>query len=150
MDKTNIQLRKAVSTDLHSIYRLVCALENCFFEPKVFARVFDNNLVNPDCSYWVADIEGSVIGFISFHIQSLLHHCGPVGEIQEFYIDEAFKNKGIGRHLMNEVIAYAKTAAVTSIEVTSNKNRVENVQVYESLGFTLTHNKFTIPTTQQK
>jgi (aminoalkyl)phosphonate N-acetyltransferase len=34
-----------------------------------------------------------------------------------------------------------------SIEVTSNKLRTENVQVYEHLGFRLTHNKFTINTT---
>lgn len=31
-----------------------------------------------------------------------------------------------------------------SIEVTTNKRRVENVLIYENLGFGLTHNKFTI------
>lgn len=142
--KQSVHIRKAIPADLNGIYELVGALEHCTFEPKIFAQIFEENLNNPNCLYWVAATEQQTVGFISFHIQNLLHHCGPVGEIQEFYIDKAFRNKGMGRCLMNEVLAYAKAAAIKSIEVTSNKRRIENIRVYESLGFTLTHNKFTI------
>ena len=30
------------------------------------------------------------LGFISFHTQNLLHHCGLVGEIQEFFIHKKY------------------------------------------------------------
>lgn len=31
---------------------------------------------------------------------------------------------------------------IVSIEVTSNKKRIENINIYERTGFRLTHNKF--------
>ncbi|RZJ48580.1 MAG: GNAT family N-acetyltransferase, partial [Flavobacterium sp.] len=52
--------------------------------------------------------------------------------------------KGVGRKLIDEIIKYSEQNNLKSIEVTTNKKRVENVLIYENLGFTLSHNKFTI------
>jgi PhnO protein len=84
------------------------------------------------------------VGFITFHTQNLLHHCGLVGEIQEFYIIPGFRNKGVGRQLINKIMNFADQNKLKSIEVTTNRKRVENITIYENLGFGLTHNKFTI------
>ena len=73
-----------------------------------------------------------------------MHHCGIVGEIQEFYIKPNYRNKGIGKQLVENIISYANQYKLKSIEVTTNKKRIENVIVYENLGFNLSHNKFTI------
>ncbi len=140
-------IRKTESKDLDSIYDLICNLENEVFDFQLFKCIFEDNLNNPNYVYFVTESERRVIGFISFHTQKLLHHCGVVGEIQEFYIDPNFRNQGIGKILIQEVKTYAKTNNLKSIEVTSNKLRTENVQIYEHLGFRLTHNKFTINTT---
>lgn len=140
----NTNIRKATLEDLPCIYRMVCALGNNILDEKVFTQVFENNLNNPNCFYEVAIAENKIIGFISMHIQQLLHHCGAVGEIQEFYVDNDYRGKGIGKLLMNRVKEYATTTDVKSIEVTANKKRIENVAIYEKLGFKLTHNKFTI------
>jgi len=144
MRNDNITIRKATPDDVQEVYRLICALENDKFDYNAFMRIFEGNLNNPGCFYRVAEIDNKIIGFISLHIQQLLHHCGAVGEIQEFYIDHDYRGKGIGKSLMNEAKKYAETKDVKSLEVTSNKKRTENVQVYEHLGFQLTHNKFTI------
>lgn len=140
----DITIRNAASNDLPGVYRLICELENEPFNYELFERIFEANLKRTDCFYYVATSGNNIVGFISFHIQYLLHHCGAVGEIQEFYVDQSFRGKGVGRLLMNEVKKAAVINKVTSLEVTSNKKRVENVAVYESLGFKLTHNKFTI------
>lgn len=140
----NIVIRKAVPADLQGVYKSICELENDVLEQKAFSRLFDQNLQNKSCHYIIAEEGNKIVGFISLHIQQLLHHCGAVGEVQEFYIDKDYRGKGIGKLLMNEVKRYAADNQVKSLEVTSNKKRAENVQVYESLGFKLTHNKFTI------
>jgi (aminoalkyl)phosphonate N-acetyltransferase len=142
-----IIIRNAEPKDLDSIYHFICNLENEVFDFQLFKCIFDENLENPSFVYIVAESDKKVIGFISLHTQKLLHHCGVVGEIQEFYIDPNFRNQGIGKTLIQEVKTYAKANNLMSIEVTSNKLRTENVQVYEHLGFRLTHNKFTINTT---
>ncbi len=139
-----ILIRKADPQDLDTVYEFICNLENEVFDYQIFKCIFDKNLQNPDYVYYVAESNNHVIGFLSFHTQKLLHHCGVVGEIQEFYIDPNFRNQGVGKLLIQEVKAYAEANNLKSIEVTSNKLRTENVPIYEHLGFRLTHNKFTI------
>jgi (aminoalkyl)phosphonate N-acetyltransferase len=142
-----IIIRNAEPKDLDSIYGFIGELENEVFDFQLFKCIFEENLENLSYIYFVAESNEKVIGFISLHTQKLLHHCGVVGEIQEFYIDPNFRNQGIGKILIQEVKAYSKANNLMSIEVTTNKLRTENVQIYERLGFRLTHNKFTINTT---
>ncbi len=137
-------IRKARIEDLDSVYRFLCELENEELDLVKFSQIYAENTSNPMNVYLVSETDGKVSGFISFHVQNLLHHSGLVGEVQEFYIDKAFRGKGIGNLLMNQIKACAKQQQLKSIEVTSNKKRVENVLVYEKLGFKLSHNKFTI------
>ena len=140
-------IRNAESKDLDTIFNFICELENEVFDFQIFKDIFEENLQNLNYVYYVAEIESQVVGFISFHTQKLLHHCGIVGEIQELYVAQNFRNQQIGRFLVNKVRDYAKTHKLKSIEVTSNKLRTENVYIYEHLGFKLSHNKFTINAT---
>ncbi|WP_291287196.1 GNAT family N-acetyltransferase [Flavobacterium sp.] len=140
----NIKIRKVEKQDLNFVYQAINELENEVLDFEVFSQIFDENISNPKNFYLVAEIEKEGVGFISFHTQNLLHHCGLVGEIQEFFIHQNYRGKGIGRQLINEIMQYADQNSLKSIEVTTNKRRVENVLIYENLGFGLTHNKFTI------
>ena len=142
-----MNIRNAKSDDLDTIFNFICELENEVFDFQIFKDIFEENLQNLNYVYYVAEIENQVVGFISFHTQKLLHHCGIVGEIQELYVVPNFKNQQIGRFLVNKVRDYAKTHKLKSIEVTSNKLRTENVYIYEHLGFKLSHNKLTINAT---
>ncbi len=142
-----MKIRNAELKDLDIVFDFICELESEVFDYQIFKDIFEENLQNPNYVYYLIEMENRAVGFISFHTQKLLHHCGVVGEIQEFYINPNFRNQGIGKLLIQEVKTYAKANNLKSIEVTSNKRRTENVQVYEHLGFRLSHNKFTINTT---
>ena len=142
--KSKIKIRKVEKQDLDFVYKAICELENEILNFEVFKEIFNDNISNPKNLYLIAENENESLGFISFHTQNLLHHCGLVGEIQEFFIHQNFRGQGVGRQLINEVLHYANQNNLKSIEVTTNKKRVENVAIYENLGFTLSHNKFTI------
>ena len=142
-----MNIRNAKSDDLDTIFNFICELENEVFDFQIFKDIFEENLQNLNYVYYVAESDFQIVGFISFHTQKLLHHCGIVGEIQELYVVPNFRNQQIGRFLVNKVRDYAKTHKLKSIEVTSNKLRTENVYIYEHLGFKLSHNKLTINTT---
>ncbi|MBF4486191.1 MULTISPECIES: GNAT family N-acetyltransferase [unclassified Flavobacterium] len=141
---SKVEIRKVEKQDLKFVYKAICELENEVLDFKVFEAIFNENISNPKNVYLIAENEIEGLGFISFHTQNLLHHCGLVGEIQEFFIHEKYRGQGIGRLLINEIEDFADLNNLKSIEVTTNKKRVENVAKYESLGFTLSHNKFTI------
>jgi (aminoalkyl)phosphonate N-acetyltransferase len=140
----NIKIRKVEKQDLDFVYQAINELENEILDFEVFKEIFEENISNKKNVYLIAENETEGVGFISFHTQNLLHHCGLVGEIQEFFIHQNYRGKGIGRQLINEILQYADRNNLKSIEVTTNKRRVENVLIYENLGFGLTHNKFTI------
>lgn len=142
--KPNINIRKIQNSDLDFVYKSICELENEIFDFEIFSEIFNSNISNPNNIYLIAENENESLGFISFHVQNLLHHCGLVGEIQEFFIDKNHRGKGVGRKLVDEILKYAEKNNLKSIEVTTNKKRIENVAIYENLGFTLSHNKFTI------
>ena len=142
--KTNLKIRKIKKQDLDFVYKSICELENEILDFEVFKTIFNENISNPRNLYLIAENENEGLGFISFHTQNLLHHCGVVGEIQEFFIHQNYRGKGVGQLLINEIKNFAEENNLKSIEVTTNKKRVENVAIYENLGFTLSHNKFTI------
>ena len=140
----NLKIRKTETQDLDFIYKSICELENEVLDFEVFKEIFHENIINPKNLYLIAENENESLGFVSFHTQKLLHHCGLVGEIQEFFIHQKYRGKGIGRQLIEKILEYADQNNLKSIEVTTNRKRVENVLIYENLGFTLSHNKFTI------
>lgn len=142
--KSNIKIRKIEKQDLDFVYKAICELENEVLDFEIFETIFSENISNPKNLYLMAENETEGLGFISFHTQNLLHHCGLVGEIQEFFIHQKYRGQGVGRLLINEVVDFAEQHNLKSIEVTTNKRRAENVAIYENLGFTLSHNKFTI------
>ncbi|MDA6072794.1 GNAT family N-acetyltransferase [Flavobacterium sp. AC] len=142
--KSNIKIRKVEKQDLDFVYKSICELENEVVDFEVFAIIFNENISNLNSLYLLSENENECVGFVSFHTQNLLHHCGPVEEIQEFFIDKKHCGQGIGRLLINEIKDFADQNNLKSIEVTTNKRRVENVLIYENLGFSLSHNKFTI------
>jgi PhnO protein len=141
---SKIKIRKIQKQDLDLIYKAICELENEILNFKVFKEIFNENISNPKNLYLIAENENEGLGFISFHTQNLLHHCGLVGEIQEFFIDQRYRGQGVGRLLINEIKNFAAQNNLKSIEVTTDKKRIENVAIYENLGFNLSHNKFTI------
>ncbi|WKL46404.1 GNAT family N-acetyltransferase [Flavobacterium pectinovorum] len=142
--KQKVEIRKVEKQDLDFVYKSICELENEELDFKVFKEIFNENISNPNNLYLIAENENEGLGFISFHTQNLLHHCGRVGEIQEFFIHQNHRGKGIGRQLIEKIMQYANQNNLKSIEVTTNRRRVENVLIYENLGFALSHNKFTI------
>lgn len=142
--KVKAEIRKVENGDLDFVYKAICELENEELDFEVFKEIFYENISNPKNLYLIAENESEGVGFISFHTQNLLHHCGLVGEIQEFFIHKDHRGKGIGRLLIEKIMQFSDLNNLKSIEVTTNKKRVENVSIYENLGFGLTHNKFTI------
>lgn len=141
---SKVEIRKVEKQDLDFVYKAICELENEELDFKVFKEIFNENISNSKNLYLIAENETEGLGFISFHTQNLLHYCGRVGEIQEFFINKNHRGKGIGRQLIEKIMQFANQNSLKSIEVTTNRKREENVLIYENLGFTLSHNKFTI------
>ena len=136
------EIRKAEIKDLPEVYRLICLLEETDLTFAVFKSFFEANIKNPDCYYLVAGNKETIIGFISCHVQKLLHHCGKVAEIQEMFVDQRYRQLGIGKQLIETMETILKSASCVSLEVTANNKRLDAHKFYENAGFIHSHIKF--------
>ncbi len=138
------QIRTAQPTDLNSVYSMVCALENSVLEKQKFENIFYNNLRNNNIHYIIAESSDNVVGFMSVHIQTLLHHSGLVAEIQELFVHEDVRGGGVGRRLVDYAKQIASKNKCEILEVSCNIKREAAHKFYEREGLMKTHYKFTI------
>ena len=141
----DVQIRMASSPDEPVIYQFICTLEETVLDRAAFQTIFAQNLKNPTIHYFVAEKAGTIVGFISCHIQLLLHHTGCVGEIQELFVEPCMRKQGIGQQLVTEVKALAVRKNFVSLEVTTNRKRADAIGFYRRALFELTHVKLVNP-----
>lgn len=127
------------------MYDFLCALEEAELDNAAFHAVYQQNLTNPSVYYRVAEAGGEVVGFVSCHVQLLLHHGGRVGEIQELYVRPDWRRQGVGQRLLAEVQAIAHQENFSNLEVTTNQKRLDAIRFYERAAFHLSHYKLVKP-----
>ncbi len=141
MQHVSLTIRPATPSDCAPIYAFICDLEEMILDNTAFRAVFRRNLADHYIRYCVAEHNGQVVGFVSCHIQYLLHHTGKVGEIQELYVRPDSRNQRIGHQLVAHLEDMARREGLVNLEVTTNQNRTDTIRFYEQTGFTLSHRK---------
>jgi GNAT superfamily N-acetyltransferase len=80
-------------------------------------------------------VYGREIGRAFLYILQNNLHKEPFGYLEDVYIDEDLRGKGIGTKLLNEVIEEARNRGCYKIVATSRYFREEVHKLYERLGF---------------
>ncbi|HPD95540.1 MAG TPA: GNAT family N-acetyltransferase [Tenuifilaceae bacterium] len=137
-----VNVRRATLSDLESVYQVICDLEGCQLNFELFSDTFSANLSDDNIIYLIAEINNSVVGFLSMHIQRILHHEKPTCELQELNVLSEFRSKGIGSTLMHEAEKIALQNNLEEVELTTKIYRKQAQEFYIHLGFENTHLKF--------
>lgn len=139
-----MKIRKVEQKDMITIYEQICLLEDTKFDIAEFEKIFYQNLEDKNILYYLGETtNGIVLGFISCHIQNLLHHCGKVAEIQELFVKDAYRGQGIGAQMVKFVEGALLVLNCLSLEVTAQNKRIQTHEFYKKMGFEHTHLKFT-------
>lgn len=82
---------------------------------------------------WVAEDAGRIVGFaaaslMTWNRRALLWH---------FYVEPAWRRRGLGARLMAEVDAYARSAGALHLWLETSNLNVAGVEIYRRLGFEL-------------
>ena len=140
-----IEIRKAEAEDREAVARLIEQLEEAPMDREVFNGVYLENLNNPQIVYLTALSEGKIRGFVSVHVQNLLHHIAPIAEIQELVVDEQARGQGLGKLLFGKAKEIAAQAGCPQLECACNQRRTSSHAFYKKQGMTCRHFKFTLP-----
>jgi (aminoalkyl)phosphonate N-acetyltransferase len=138
-----LEIRATNSQDLAQIYLFVCELEEETLDKAAFEAVYLQNLQSPQIKSWLAFIDQQAVGFISVHLQYLLHHAAQVAEIQEFYVNPTQRSAGIGKQLLAVAETWVQQQGVKEIELSTNQKRIHAHRFYLREGYKNSHFKMT-------
>lgn len=139
-------LRRAGEGDLQRVYELICELESSGderMELSAFTPVFLRNINDSNVTYLLAEENSAAIGFGSMHVQWLLHHGGPVAEVQELVVTAGYQSRGIGVQLLEALEAEAARRGCLQVELCCNQKRVASNEFYGRRGYLKSHFKHT-------
>jgi L-amino acid N-acyltransferase YncA len=84
--------------------------------------------------FWVAEIDGRVIGCLDF--KKFLPRCAYRGTAEiSVYVDQKFRRRGIARQLLEEAIAHAPSLGMTTLVGLIFAHNEPSVKLFERLGF---------------
>ena len=105
------------------------SLEDC---RRVFAEMSNTH----GYSLLVAEENGEILGTTVLAIlPGLAHGTSPFAVVEYVVVDEKHRGRGIGKLLMEYVIARSREAGCYKIMLTSDKRRKQAHKFYRSLGF---------------
>ena len=86
---------------------------------------------------FVAEAQGQVVGYIlgEVHIRKPIYPPGTYGFISDLSVTAAWRRQGIGRALVETLMAWFKRAGVTAVELFVAEANPVSQQFWERMGF---------------
>ncbi|HKS47122.1 MAG TPA: GNAT family N-acetyltransferase [Amycolatopsis sp.] len=130
------RIRHAELADAHAVFELVCqfavsyrphrALFDQHYELVMAAMTYDGT-----DDLLVAEDADVVIGYALAGRFLTFYANGPVSELRELMVAPAHRGRGVGRQLVEAVIARARAAGAAEVVVTTRRAK----DYYRKLGF---------------
>ena len=129
-------IRNATAID----YEKFMELMGNFVEDQTRFGNYDNDsfhkVINSDNTYvYVYEDLSEIIGFIVFSIRSVVRYPRPIMEVEEIFVSQQIRRKGVGRSLIQKAIDIGRQKQCYYIFLASDKKRAEAHMFHQSLGF---------------
>ena len=93
----------------------------------------------------VAVLDGRVVGLAGLHLAWMVHTDAPTARLLSLVVDERCRGQGIGRLLVEGAVEQARAWGCDRLELTSRLEREGAHSFYETVGFTHTSKRFSMP-----
>lgn len=105
----------------------------CEFSEKMFRAHLQRQLrLRPD-TVKVIESGGQVAGYIWFKVVE--SSVGTFGRIEHIFVDEGFRNQGIGKRLMKAAEDHFRSKGVKKAKLTVTTGNKAAVSLYERIGY---------------
>ena len=90
----------------------------------------------------VVEIEGQVVGLATAYVQPRIHHDADFARIASLIVDQSWRDRGVGKRLVEAIEGWARDRGCDVIEVTSGNQRVDAHRFYGGLGYAEKRKRF--------
>jgi ribosomal protein S18 acetylase RimI-like enzyme len=84
---------------------------------------------------FLAEVKGEAVGFASLRLVPFLSGDAPRAELTELYVDPAYRRRGIGRELVQQVEALAMEHGAAELVLLTGLQNQEAQAFYRKLGY---------------
>jgi len=136
----SVVVRRASHPDLDAVLSLYAELAGAKLSAAPGDRagaepVLVEILADPRRELTVAELDGRIVGTADLLIvPSLNHHGQPWAIVENVVVAQAARRKGVGRALMEHLIALARGAGCCKLQLLSGKHRAQAHALYRSVG----------------
>jgi len=144
---SEIKVRIARTEDAATIVRfnqnLALESEDISLNIDVLTRGVQRALTHPDlCSYFVAEVDGQVVGQTMITSELTDWRDGSIWWIQSVYVDQQHRRIGVFKALYHHILNLAKSRQdVRCIRLYVEEENERAHRTYEALGMEFTHYK---------
>ena len=135
----DLMIRRARETDMVAIEELICELIEAMHETRTIdkqqAAQNIRRLFGAKNSYFLVAEKNGVVGFINFTTRQTILHSGPSGNIDELVVRQTDRGTGVGRALLEVVIAECRQLGCAEVEATTEFDNARARRFYQSCGF---------------
>jgi GNAT superfamily N-acetyltransferase len=87
-------------------------------------------------------MNGEVVGLATAYVQPRIHRDADFARIASLIVDEAWRDRGVGRRLVETIEVWAREHGCDVVEVTSGNQRSDAHRFYEGLGYAEKRKRF--------
>jgi ribosomal protein S18 acetylase RimI-like enzyme len=105
--------------------------------PEAYGRFLESQMQQPDKIVLVAELDGMIAGYVYAGNEGNDYMVlrGPAGEIYDLVVDPAHRRHGVGRQLLDAVIAALAELGATQVVLFTAEQNHEAQQVFAEAGF---------------
>ena len=132
-------IRPATIADLDTIFQLIqlkASFDGCPNSVQTTVAQLQQDLFgNPSLvSILLAEVEGEVIGFSSYHSIYSTFLAKPGIWLDDLYLKPNFRGQGIGRALMQQLRHIAQAQGCARVDWTVAATNLNGIKFYEAMG----------------
>lgn len=143
------QIRDSEMADLPDLLRLYSQLgqdDGHVLSLEAAAAIWGRIRSYPDYRVRIALREGLVVGTYAILVMDNLGHCGAKSAVvEDVVVDSEFRGHGIGKAMMQDAAAIARTRRCYKIVLNSNRHRLDAHRFYENIGYERHGHSFFLP-----
>lgn len=138
--QTRFIIRCAVARDLDGIERLVAAFRDSLGRSRPTRAEIGSRLrrvlADSAVTLGVASTEDHILGYALQRRHFSLWSGGGEAVLEDLFVAEAVRKRGLGRRLVEHAITEARSAGCSTLSLDTNERNVASTALYDGLGFT--------------
>jgi ribosomal protein S18 acetylase RimI-like enzyme len=130
-----IHVRDAQPGDAPHAVRLIAELaRTCGEDSPITERYVNQYLSCSGNGILLAEVEGQVVGLLSYSVRPNLYHAASVGLIEELIVGEDVRGGGVGSALLSEILRLLESMGCAEVSVSTLPDNKDAQRFYRSHG----------------